>query len=127
MSSTLRYRLSKMRPKQQKILDSVYKWTTVYPIKTLIVIAFLFNLVMEMLNRRSVSEGFLYIFKNPLMFLLNGLIILLTLSFSLFFKRRKFLQLFILTLWLSMGIGNFVLLSFRTTPLSFIDFYILKS
>ena len=84
------------------------------------------NLVIESLSRHSVIKGFAHLFSSPLPFLINSLIIMLTLSFSLLFRRRVFGLVIFSMPWLICGIVNCVILSFRVTPLSAIDFHIAK-
>ncbi len=84
-------------------------------------------LVVEILCRRSLIEGLLYIFKNPHFFLYNTLIILLTLSISMLFSNRYLLIGVVSALWLALGITNFVVLGYRITPIGFIDIALLDS
>lgn len=83
--------------------------------------------LLEMLSRRSVLKGLLFIFQNPLMFVFNFLIILVTLTVSILVPKKNFFMLLISMIWLLLGVVNFVLLCFRTTPLTAMDFYLLKS
>ncbi len=92
-----------------------------------IIFSVLMVLVLEMLSRRSIPEGLGFITENPLMFLFNTLIVLLTLSLSMMFSKRNFMLLLIGVIWLVLGITNFVIQCFRLTPLTFMDFYVLKS
>lgn len=85
------------------------------------------EIILEILSRRSVLKGLGYIIKNPIMFLVNVLIILFTLSFTKLFRRRGFFSSLVILGWLGLGIGNFILLFFRTTPLTAMDFYLLDS
>lgn len=81
----------------------------------------LLSFILEVLGRRSLFDAVTYFVGSPLMFFYNALIIMLTLSIALLFKRRYFV-LFIVTLfWLGSGVANCVLLGFRTTPFSAID------
>lgn len=80
--------------------------------------AVVINFILEMLNKRSLFGGFIAIVDNPLMFIYNILIILITLLVATFFKRKYFLLFFVALAWISLGIINFVLLGFRTTPLT---------
>ena len=80
------------------------------------------GLVLEMLGRRSLLSPFLFIFYNPLVFLYNILIIFFTLNISLLFKRRGFIMGLVTLIWVAVGVINFVVLGFRITPFSAIDF-----
>ena len=85
------------------------------------------NVVIEMLSRESVWEAFLYVIKTPIIFFYNAMIIAVSLSVSLFFKRRRFVQILFCIIWLGIGVVDFVLLQFRTTPFSFVDILLLDS
>jgi phosphoglycerol transferase MdoB-like AlkP superfamily enzyme len=98
-----------------------------YPITQLLAFSMGLIIVLEILSRRSILKGLGFIISNPFMFLFNVLIILFTLSISMMTNRKRFLLLFISFVWLGLGVTNFVLLSFRTTPLTAMDFYLLKS
>jgi len=85
------------------------------------------TLLLEILSRRSLLEGFVYAVRNPGMFFYNALIVLFTLSLAELLKKKDFFLILISILWISLGVGNFVVLGFRTTPLAAIDFHIIKS
>ncbi len=93
----------------------------------LAVFSLLLDFLLEILSRRSVVGAFLFVASQPLMYLCNSLILLFTLSLCLLFGRRITALLFITAGWLGLGIANFVLLSFRSSPLSAIDFLIVRS
>ena len=89
--------------------------------------AFLINLCIEGFSRESLIRPLFYPFQSPLVFLYNTLLICTTLSVSFFFKKRKFVRFFILALWLAVGVTDFVLLQFRTTPFTAVDLLLLDS
>ena len=89
--------------------------------------AVLLNLCIEGFSRESVIRPFFYLLQSPLVFLYNTLLICLTLTVSFFFKRRKFARFLICILWLAIGITDFVLLQFRTTPFTAVDLLLLDS
>lgn len=92
-----------------------------------IIISIFMVLILEMLSRRSITQGLGFVAENPLMFLFNTMIVLLSLSLSMMFSKRYFMMLLIGVIWLGLGIANFVIQCFRLTPLTFMDFYVLKS
>lgn len=94
---------------------------------TLAVLALILNIVLEMLGRRSFLEPFAFIISSPLMFILNTLIILFTLSLCLIVPRRMPFLLILTGAWLTLGIANAIVLSYRSSPLSAIDFLVLKA
>ena len=77
-----------------------------------------------MLGRRSFFEGLSFLFESPLLFLYNALIVLVTLSFAFFTKKRFFGFSLVSLFWLVIGVTNFVLQSMRVVPLTSIDFSI---
>lgn len=85
------------------------------------------NLLIEIMSRRSIFRAIGYLFTNPLVFLYNSIIILCTISFALFFRRRMFAFTMISMVWLAVGITDFILLQFRTTPFTATDLKLLKS
>lgn len=90
-------------------------------------LAILLHLCIEAFSRESVVLPFFYLIQSPLVFLYNTLLICVTFSLSFFFKRRKFARFFIAALWLTVGITDFVLLQFRTTPFTAVDLLLLDS
>lgn len=107
-------------------MKKFWKWLWDRPVLLCVVLAVFLNISMEMLGRRSVWAGLQFLVLHPVYFLCNILIVLLTLFLSLLVKRRIFMLSLVSTVWIGLAIANFVLLGYRTTPLSAIDFYILK-
>jgi len=93
----------------------------------LITLSFFLNILIEILARKSLLLGLKHMIFNTPVFLYNTLLILCTLSISFLFKRRYFTVLLVAITWLGLGISNFVIVIFRTSPLSAIDFTIMKS
>ena len=83
--------------------------------------------MLESLCRRSVVKALSFVVTAPHMFLYNVLIIAMTYSFSLLATRRLFVEIVVTVVWLGLGIADFILLFFRTTPLSFIDLTLIPS
>ena len=84
------------------------------------------NIVIELMDRQSLSAVFVLLESHPLAFLENVLILTFSLSLCLFSKRRWFFGILIGTVWLGLGIANLYVLSYRVSPLSAIDFAILQ-
>ncbi len=95
-------------------------------ISTLTVSAFL-ALIIEILGRHSLTEGFWFLLSHPEIFMCNCLIIAATVALSLLPKKRLVWTLLVSFIWLGLGIAECVVLSFRTTPISAIDFTIFLS
>lgn len=81
-----------------------------------IVLPMVINLIIETLGRKSIFGGVIYLFTNPLVFLYNSTVIMFTLSFALLIRRREFYISTVSVIWITFGIANGVLLSFRPTP-----------
>ena len=89
--------------------------------------AFITNIIIEICNIRSIWKGLIYIFRDPFSFIINYSIIMFTLSFCLLIKRRLAYILTVNTIWLSLGITNYVITSKRVTPFSATDLKLLDS
>lgn len=92
-----------------------------------ILLPFLLELIIESFNRKSFFAAISYMVNNPLLFLFNTLIIMLTLSIAMFFKREIFVLSLVSSVWLVFGVANFVILQFRVTPFSAVDFMLITS
>lgn len=81
---------------------------------------------VELCSRKSVVDLFLFLIREPLVFFYNVLIIAATASVCLLFKRRIFVLSVVLLLWTAIGVTDFVLLNFRTTPFTAVDLALIK-
>lgn len=90
-------------------------------------VSVLLNFFVEACSRESLIQPFFYFFRSPLIFLYNTLLIGVSLSVSFFFKRRNFTRFLICALWVGIGITDYVLLQFRTTPFTAVDLLLLDS
>ncbi len=97
--------------------------------------AFVVNLIIETLQRvyangvitGGVFGGIVSIFQQPFMFFYGTLLIMTMLCLALFFKRRYCVMLLISAVWIAFGIADFVLLSYRVTPFSIIEFKLIDA
>ena len=108
-------------PKISKFNHRIYNFHMEHPFISFAIWAFLLNLIMECLGRRSLIAGVAYLFHSPILFIYNVLIILMTLSVALLFKRRLFVSVLVSLFWFMSAVANCILLGFRTTPFSAID------
>ena len=95
----------------------IWKWLII-----ILVVSVFEGVLLEMLGRRSLLSPLVFIIHNPLVFVYNVLILYCTLSIGLMFKRRGFAMGLIFLLWFAVGFINFMLLGYRITPFSAIDF-----
>ncbi len=98
----------------KKFLDTVFS----KPITFMAIVAVILNIGIEILSRDSFGSFASYIIELPQAFLFNTAIIMLTLSASLFFKRRIFIMSLISLLWIALGIANKFMLVSGNTPLT---------
>lgn len=92
-----------------------------------LVLSFAINMLLEILNRRSLIDCLLFIGSSPIVFLYNTLIVFITLSLGLLMKRRIFATTVIILIWMVLGITNCIILGFRSTPFSAIDTIMIKN
>ncbi len=102
-------------------ISVVSQWLRHYPIVAFSLAALLVTLLLEILSRRDLIEAFAFIVGSPLIFAFNALIVLFTLLPAMLTRRRKFTLCLLCELWLILGVANFIVLSYRTTPLGMID------
>ncbi|MDD6188484.1 MAG: LTA synthase family protein [Clostridiales bacterium] len=114
-------------PKIKEICGRIYRYCEKRPVYTLICLAPLLNIIVEMLSRRSFTGVFISIWRYPAFFVVNTMIVFLSFLPSLFVKRRCFAQSLTALIWLGLGITNFILMGYRTTPLSAADLKTLPS
>ncbi len=74
--------------------------------------------IAEALNQRSVTKFFQFVIGSPVTFLLNYIIVLFTLSFTLLLRKRIAPMLLISCIWIGFGVANFMLKTYRETPFS---------
>ncbi len=92
-----------------------------------ILLPIVLEFLIEALSRKSLIAAVKYAINSPLLFAFNTLIIMLTLSIAMYFKREVFALTTISVVWVIFGIVNFVILHFRVTPFSAVDFTLIKS
>lgn len=81
---------------------------------------------VEACSRKSVIEVGLFFVREPLVFLYNTLLIAATASVCLLFRRKLFVLSVVMVLWAAVGVTDYVLLSFRTTPFTAVDLALIK-
>lgn len=92
-----------------------------------LVISWVMVFTLEALSRHSVSTAFSFMIKQLRFFASNFTIILSTMTLCLFFRRRYFVMSLIILVWMSLGVANSVVLTFRNTPLAWVDLSIVKT
>ena len=108
-------------------VDKVGKAFSKRPYIFTVCTAFVIVLIVEMLARRSIWQGFVFLFAHPVRFGANVLIVLATLSLSFLFSKRSFFLTLIAVIWIAFGIVNFTIQGYRPTPFGIIDIQLLPS
>lgn len=92
-----------------------------------ILISFVLNLTLESLCRRSLLKGLQFLVEAPMPFFYGVGIILLTVSLVGLVRHRCFALLLVSIFWIALGVVECVLMSFRITPLTAVDFRLIFS
>ncbi len=98
-----------------------------YTLLTFILLPLILNYILECFERKNFFGGFQHLTLNPVAFLCNTLIILMTLSIALLFRRRVFVLSLLSCVWIIFGIANFILLSNRVTPFTGYDLKLISA
>lgn len=80
------------------------------------------NVILEVLQRRSLISTLSFMFTRGHLFLIGTAIILLCTSPMLIVKRKLFACAIPAVLWIAVGVTNTICLSYRPLPISFSDF-----
>lgn len=85
------------------------------------------NFLIEVLARGSLIKGIYYVISSPYVFIVNALIVLMTLSFTLLMRRRFFGLALISLIWIIFGVSNCILMANRVTPFTAVDLMLIDS
>ena len=91
-----------------------------------VMMSLLVNLFIESASRKSIFAAVGYLVLHPIIFLLNGLIILLPYMLIFLTRRRYFVMAAVSMVWCCAGVVNGFLLTFRTTPFTAADLRLIK-
>lgn len=83
--------------------------------------------LIEVLARGSLIKGLYYVISSPYIFIVNALIVLMTLSVTLLMRRRFFGLALISLIWIIFGISNCILMANRVTPFTAVDLMLIDS
>ena len=88
------------------------------------------NLIIEILAQFKYGgffEAFVTLAHNPLVFLYNSFIIMVTISICQLFKRSYFWMVLLSFIWIGFGVANYIILSYRVTPFSAVELKLLDA
>lgn len=100
----------------EKLKHSEYLKMEKHPFVIWIGSAVVMTLILEMLSRKSILDTAVFVLDKPVIFLINVLIIMAPFSLILLTKRAWFVYGVVSCVLLLIGVIDFVLLLFRTTP-----------
>ena len=89
--------------------------------------ALVFSAVIEIFARRSLDDTLRFVFTRPLAFLYGALILYFFLSFSLLTRKRVFWFSLIATVCIGISVADFILLTYRSMPLTASDILLMGS
>lgn len=78
-------------------------------------------LLIELLNRRSISGLFEFLMSYPLVFFYNACLVALSFTLVFFTRRLKYTFYLVTGVWTSLAVINMVIRSFRMTPFTLDD------
>ncbi len=99
-----------------RVLSSFYK-----TLLAVFCLSLVLHLLIECLSRHSFLEGLAFVYSNPFLFIIGTLIILATLLFVFFFRRRSFAIAVIGGLWLIIGLIEWFVTGYREMPFTAMD------
>lgn len=91
-----------------------------------VMMSLLVNLFIESASRKSIFAAVGYLVLHPVIFWLNGLIVLLPYMLVFLTRRRYFIMVAVSAAWCCAGVVNGFLLTFRTTPFTAADLRLIK-
>lgn len=116
-----------MNLKIKKYIRKFFDALNQSPVMTTVILSCTLTFFIEILARHSLFGAIAYVIKNPFIYAYNCVIILFTLSVALYFSKRSSVYMTVCFFWVVLGVVNSILLGIRGTPLSAIDFTVLKS
>lgn len=93
----------------------------------LLLLAVGMNTLIEIMARHSLLETLQFIGKRPAAFCFGILLIYCTLTLCLLVRRRRFALLLTCTIWLAIGIANFIVAFYRSMPVTAYDIWLMSS
>ena len=117
-------------PEQEKVRtkkDILYSIVGKCSILLFLLLACLLNFFIESVSRYSFVKAYEFFAGAKEVFLYNSFLIFTTLTIAYMFRRRVFATMIIGGLWMTGGIANGAVLSYRTTPFTGTDMKLIKS
>ena len=109
-------------------IAKVVLWFYHKPILLNLILSVVLAFSLEMLGRQTFPLSTMgFIKEKPIMFLYSVFILFFSYSIVLLVRRRVFTYIIVTVLWSAVGIVNFMMLSSRNTPFTYVDITLTKS
>lgn len=115
---------SEKKEKYRRRLKYVGNFVMNKPFKTSLVLSFIMMMFIESMSRRSLGAAVNFVIDKPVIFFLNWLIVLAPFLLSIAVKRKPVIYFLFTVIWAIIGITDYYMLSFRTTPFTGVDLQI---
>ncbi|MGB4657555.1 MAG: LTA synthase family protein [Mobilitalea sp.] len=109
--------------KTNKIKSVIGKYSLLF----YMIVAIIINFMIETISRHSFVEAYNFFIERSHVVLYNSFIIFVTLTLTYLFRKRIFAFLVISGVWLTGGIANGVILTYRVTPFTGTDLKLIGS
>lgn len=101
---------------------------TIINLIVFILLPIVYTVIIESLASQSFFGGFIKLFSDPYIFLCNALIVAMTLSPAVLFRRFRYFIIGIVSIcWIALGTANCIILSNRTLPFTAYDLQMLDT
>ncbi len=111
----------------EKVGRNIFKTFSSHPVLFSAVTSLVLELYIESFSRHSLVKGFEFVFKFPLAYLFNSLIVFVCLSISFPLKRGIAAWTTAFSVWFIFGTANGIVLMNRPSPFTGSDFSLLPS
>lgn len=119
--------MSKIKEKLLRIGKKADAFCSAHPALTALILALSVAFINEILSRRSVTQAVVFLFTRPHLFLCSAGVIFVFESLALFCRRRRYVLTLVSTVFLLLGITDFIMRCFRQTPFSWMDLALVRS
>lgn len=117
----------KIKEKLSRIAEKADCLCSAHPALTALILALSVAFVNEILSRRSVIRAVVFLFTKPHIFLCSAAVIFVFEALALFSRKRGYMLTLVSTVFLLLGITDFIMRCFRQTPFSWMDFALIRS
>lgn len=104
-------------------------WNAVKNISILqvLLLSFLTTIIIEILSKRSLFKMIVWMFKHPLLFLVNWMIVAVPYAIALAVRRRYAMYALAAFIWIVVGVIDCIVISCRVTPFTASDIKIVTT